>query len=54
MWGQLLLASPLLLPPTSWGWIKITEGVYDLNWTTLPEASKVCYRTHILQVQKWL
>jgi len=45
VWGQLLLASPLLPPPISWGWIKNTEGihVYKLDWATLPEASKVCY-----------
>ena len=39
----MVLASPLLPLPTSWGWIKTTEDIYEPNWTTLPEASKVCY-----------
>ena len=29
VWGQLLLASLLLPLPTSWGWIKTTDGVYE-------------------------
>ena len=43
VWGQLLLPSPSLPLPTSRGWIKTTEGIFEPNWTTLPEASKVCY-----------
>jgi len=41
--GQLLLPFPLLMPPTSWSWIKTAEGVCEPHWTTLPEASKVYY-----------
>ena len=43
IWGQLLLATPVLPFPTSWGWVKTEDGLYEPNWTTLPEASKVCY-----------
>ena len=41
--GLLLLPSPLLPLPTGWSWIKTTEGIFEPNWTTLPETSKVCY-----------
>ena len=33
--------TPTLPSPTNWGWIK-TSGMYELLWTTLPEASKIC------------
>ena len=31
VWGQLLLASPPLPLPTSWGWIKTTEHLYCIT-----------------------
>ena len=32
-------ASNSLPPPTSWGWTKTDDGLYEPNWTTLSEAS---------------
>ena len=43
IWGQTLLPQPALPSPCSWGWIKTDDGLYQPNWTTLPEASKTCY-----------
>ena len=43
VWGQSLLTTPVLPSPTSWGWTKTEDGLYEPNWTTLPEASQVCY-----------
>lgn len=40
-WGQALVPAPTLPSPTDWGWINI-GGVYELLWTTLSEASKIC------------
>ena len=42
VWGKSLLVAPVLPSPTSWGWIKTDDGLYEPNWTTLPEASKAC------------
>ncbi len=42
VWGQSLLPAPVLPSPTIWGWIKTDDGLYEPNWTTLPEASKAC------------
>ena len=33
---------------TSWGWMKTEDGLYEPNWTTLPEASKACYELHVV------
>ena len=43
VWGQTLLATPELPPPSSWGWIKNDEGVYEPHWTKLPKAAHSCY-----------
>ena len=43
VWGQALLASPVLPLPTSWGWMKMEDGLYEPVWTTLPEAAQACY-----------
>ena len=43
IWGQLLLSTPTLPSPTNWGWIKNSSGLYEPNWSKLPDASKVCY-----------
>ena len=43
MWGQTLLPMPELPPPSSWGWIKNDEGVYEPHWTKLPRAAHSCY-----------
>ena len=40
MWGQLLLASPPLPLPTSWGWIKTTEDIYELMNSYLASARR--------------
>ena len=38
MWGQSLLEAPAMPLPTSWGWTKTEDGLYEPNWTTLPEG----------------
>ena len=43
VWGQLLIASPVLPCPISWGWMKTVDNLFEPKWTTLPEASKACY-----------
>ncbi len=43
VWGQTLLPTPELPPPTNWGWIKNVEGFYEPLWTRLPEAAETCY-----------
>ena len=43
VWGQTLVPQPVLPSPSSWGWIKTDDGLYEPHWTTLPEASKTCY-----------
>ena len=43
VWGQSLIANPVLPSPTSWGWMKTSDDLYVPNWTILPEASKACY-----------
>ncbi len=43
VWGQTLLTTPSLPSPTSWGWTKTEDGLYEPIWTMLPEASKACY-----------
>jgi len=43
VWGQMLQTTPLLPSPTTWGWTKTKDGLYEPLWTTLPEASKACY-----------
>ena len=43
VWGQILVPQPVLPSPSSWGWIKTDDGLYEPHWTTLPEASKTCY-----------
>lgn len=42
VWGQTLIPNPVLPPPTSWGWTKRHDGLYEPYWTTLPEASTSC------------
>ena len=41
MWGRSLLVAPALPLPTSWGWTKAEDGLYEPNWATLSEVSKV-------------
>ena len=43
VWGQTLLPTPELPSPSSWGWIKNDEGVYEPHWTKLPKAAHSCY-----------
>ena len=43
VWGQSRLPNPVLPSPTNWGWLKNKDGLYEPNWTTLPEAAKICY-----------
>lgn len=42
VWGQALVVAPVLPSPADWGWV---EEVNEWRpfWTTLPEASEVCY-----------
>ena len=41
-WGQMMVATPDLPPPDDWGWKRRETGGWDVNWTTLPEATDVC------------
>ena len=43
VWGQSLIACPVLPSPTSWGWMKNADDFFEPIWTTLPEASEACY-----------
>ena len=43
IWSQTLTQQPVLPSPSSWGWIKTSDGLYELHWTTPPEASKTGY-----------
>ena len=43
VWGQSLQTTPVLPSPTNWGWTRTDDGLYEPNWTILPEASQVCY-----------
>ena len=43
VWGQTLLPTPELPPPSSWGWTKNDEGVYEPHWMKLPKAAHSCY-----------
>ena len=44
VWGQTLVPQPVLPSPASWGWINTDDELYEPHWTTLPEASKTCYK----------
>ncbi len=41
-WGMMMIASPELPNPSDWGWKKKDTGGWEVNWTTLPEATKAC------------
>ena len=41
-WAQAMVASPELPSPSEWGWNKTTDGEWEVNWTTLPEATQAC------------
>ena len=43
VWGQTLVAAPVLPPPTSWGWTQNVDGMYHPHWTRLPEAAQTYY-----------
>ena len=40
-WAQSLSKDAVLPDPNEWGWKTCNEG-YDLVWTTITEASKMC------------
>ena len=40
-WAQSLRKSATLPNPSDWGW-RSENGGYEIVWTTIPEASKVC------------
>jgi len=52
VWGQLLIASPVLPSPTSWGWIKSDDGSFEPYWNILPEASEACYELVLCKCKK--
>ena len=35
MWGQLFVVALTLPLPTSWGWTKTEDGLYEPYWTTI-------------------
>ena len=41
-WSQSLLPMPVLAEPEGWGWTRTAEGEWEVFWSKLPEASKVC------------
>ncbi|KAG1649787.1 hypothetical protein GQR58_028625 [Nymphon striatum] len=43
VWRQLLLPQQVLPSPTRWGWVRSDDNQYQPFWTTLPEASRICY-----------
>ena len=42
VWGQTMIAQPVLPSPADWGWVHV-DGGWKPNWATLPDASKACY-----------
>ena len=41
IWGQALVPSPVLPDPSDWGW-KQEKGVWEPNWTLLPQVVTAC------------
>ena len=41
-WGQVMIAAPVLPSPSDWGWTRKEPNGWEVNWTTLPEATKAC------------
>lgn len=41
-WSQSLRAEMNLPQPEGWGWTRANNGTWEVVWSTLPEASKVC------------
>lgn len=41
IWAQMLVTVPKLPSPGEWGWQETNNG-WEVEWTTLPEASKAC------------
>ena len=41
IWGQVLVASPVLPSPSDWGWVQVGEKWHPY-WISLEEASKAC------------
>ena len=42
IWGQTLVAAPVLPSPYDWGWIKGPTNLWEPRWSTLPPASQSC------------
>ena len=43
-WGQSLVPAPALPCPSEYGWVRAPTQVWEPLWTTLPEASKSCWK----------
>ena len=43
VWGQALLAFPVLPSPTSWGWTKTEDGMYEPNCLKLQRPAMSWY-----------
>ncbi len=41
-WSQSLIPMVQLPQPEEWGWKVAAGGIWDVIWSNLPEASKVC------------
>ena len=41
-WAQMFVTTPEIPSPSEWGWQEITGGGWEVKWTSIPEASKVC------------
>ncbi len=42
VWSQSLISVAQLPPPEGWGWTATEGGSWEVLWTHLPEASKMC------------
>ena len=41
VWGQSLIANPILPDPSEWGWVSI-NSIWQPYWTNISEAAKFC------------
>ena len=41
-WAQVMIPDPKIPSPSEWDWKSKESGGWEICWTTLPEATKVC------------
>ena len=42
VWAQMFTTVPSLPSPSEWGWLQTNDGGWEINWSSLPEASQAC------------